>query len=455
MRYIRAQTCWLEGTQDDLRDRRRAVLGIARGVISGNMDAGNLEIDRLWPMIPPDSISPHLANLICIAYKDKPERTFTKDEGEGRDINKGFDDVYESLDVDEVMDAAYRAALFVNIVLILWDDDSKKFLVLTPEYFRITDEAIWVARRTKGPTDAEMKMFKLSPDLCPPGEIVYDVWSHDGKMHYVHNHSGAQIEEEENIYGMLPGVVMKLNKSNDLYGAGISGAAEINAATNLLRLFAMRTALYNGFPVAVGTNMRDDSGGAAAKDGVTIAPGKLLNLQDLDGTAHPDFKYVSPGIYFDKIEEFRQSLIKSFERTEDLPAYLIDESLSPPSGVSLQVMEQPLRRRREKHLPALRRTERTLAKFIQVLKKKTNPTLKCDAFEINYAEVQEFTDKSEELEYDLSKASNGLTTASELARKYLNVQRGITDEEAIALFLKNKQSLSFLTAPEAKISISD
>lgn len=456
LHFVRAQTCWLEGTDEDLRDRRRAVLGVARGVLNPDSDKNiDLAIDKLWPMLPVESISPHLANLICVAYKDKPERSWTKDEADGVEHNKAFESIYEALDVDEIMDMAYRAALFVNSVLILWDEDEGRFLVLTPEYFRITDEGIWVARRTKGPTDAEVKTFWLNKAVCPPGEIVFDVWTHDGKWHRVMNHSGQQIEEELNPYGMLPGVLMKLNKSNDLYGAGISGASEINAATNLLRLFAMRTALFNGFPVAVGVNMQNDSGGAGPKEGIEISPGQMVNLRDPDGTSHPDFKYVSPEFFADKIEDFRQTAIKSFERNEDLPAYLIDESLSPPSGVSLQVMEQPLRRKREKHLSALRRVERTLAKFIQALEKKDHPTLVCDAFEIVYADAQEFTDPAEELNFDLTKAENGFTTPSALARKYLNKQRGITDDEAVAEFKKNKQALSFLVQPTVKESISD
>lgn len=454
MRYIRATTCWLEGTQDDLRDRRRAVLGIARGLIDSKT-AADLELDNIWPMIPVDTISPRLANLICVAYKDAPERTFSKsaDGTENDDMNKGFDDLYDLLNLNEVMDQAYRAALFTNTVLIYWSDEEKKFLVLTPEYFRISDDGIWIARRT-GYTRAERMLYNQR-DAVSEGEIVYDVWN--DKTHEVRNHSGQLMisQCEENKWGMFPGVLMKLIPSNDLYGAGISEAAEINAATNLIGLFELRVALYYGFPIAVGTNMRNDSGGSGAKNNLNMGPGKMLMLQDPDGTAHPDFKFVSPDGKFSDLQEFKRKKISSFIRNQDLPGFLVDESMSPPSGVALQVLESPLNRVRQKHLPALRRTEKTLVKFVEKLGKTMNrPKLAAENFEINYADAQEFTDPSQELEFDLSKAENGLTTPKAFAKKYLNVQRGMTDATAIELMKKNKASLSFLTAPALKESVS-
>lgn len=459
MRYFRAQTIWLEGTQDDIRDRRRAVLGMARGLIDPK-DMPDLEIDNLYPIIPIDTVSPHLANLICIAYKDAPERTFNKDADgeEDDDINKGFDDLYEQYQIDEVMDQAYRAALFTNAVLILWSAEENKFLVLTPEYFRIEENGIWVARRTGIPGVPKWAQPNgpVSSSNTAIGEIVYDVWN--DKTHEVRS-SGGKImvsQCEPNPYGMFPGVLLKLTPSNDLYGAGIAEAADINAATNLIGLFERRIALYYGFPIAVATNMRVDSAGTGPKNNVRMGPGKVLNLNDPDGTAHPDFKYVSPNAPFDKLHEFKQELLKSFERNQDLPAYLIDESIAPPSGVALQVMEQPLRRKRESHRPALRRAEKTLAKFIEILGNKRGGKLELENFEINYTDAQEFTDPSEELEFDNQKMLKGLTTPKAIAKKYLGMRRGTTDELAVAEFQKNKQLFASIATPdETKLSITD
>lgn len=454
MRWIRAQTCWLEGTHDDLRDRRRAVLGIARGIIS-DKDSRELEIDNLYPLIPVDTISPRLANLICVAYKDSPERTFSKgpDGTENNDVNKGFDDLYESLNINEVMDQAYRAALFVNAVLIYWSEEEDRFLVLTPEYFRIADDGIWIARRT-GYTQAERFMYYNPADSVPEGEIVFDVWS--DKMHEVRSHSGQLMASqcEENTWGMFPGVLMKLSPSNDLYGAGISEASEINAATNLVELFARRILLYQGFSVAVGTNIKNDSGGTAAKNNVRLGPGAMLNLQDPDGTAHPDFKFVSPDPKFVEMQEYKRKAIASFEKTHDLPGYLVDDNYgTPPTGVALKVLEKPLNNKRRDHLMSLRRTEKQLAKFVQFLaKKKGRPSLTIENFEINYVDTVEFTDPEEELQFDLSKAKNGLMTPGAFAKKYLNVQRGMTDEKVVEMLKANIASLAFLQPPVVKVS---
>ncbi len=448
LRYVRAITCWMEGTQDDLRDRRRAVLGIARGIISQN-DSRELELDNLWPLIPVETVSPRLANLICVAYKEPPERTYSKTDEE---INAGFDDFYDTLNINEVLDQAYRAALFTNCVLILWSEEENKFLVLTPEYFRIADNGIWIARRT-GYTQAETALY-WKKDAVPEGEIVFDVWT--DTTHEVRNHSGALMASqcEENPWGMFPGVLLKLTPSNDLYGAGIAEAAEINACSNLLDLFALRIALYQGFSVAVGTNIKNDSGGSGAKNNIRIAPGKLLNLQDPDGTAHPDFKFVTPNGKFLEIQEFKQKKIAAFCRSTGLPNFIVDEAAgTPPSGIALSIMERPLNNLRRDHLPALRRTEKTLLKFIQKLaRKKDRPALIADTFEINYAKQQEFVNPSESFAFDLTLSENGLMNPSTLVQKYMGTQRGMTDEKALEILKQNKSQLSFLTeAPIADV----
>ncbi len=443
MRFFRAQTIWLEGTQDDIRDRRRAVLGMARGIIS-QRDAKEMEIDNLYPLIPIDTISPRLANLICVAYKDAPERTFTSTENDG--LDSAFEDMYEELNINEVMDQAYRAALFTNSVLILWSEEEHKFLVLTPEYFRIEENGIWVARRTGVPGVPRWARAdgEISVGTGQVGEIVYDVWN--DTTHEVRN-SGGKIQVaqcEENKYGMFPGVLLKLTPSNDLYGAGITEAADLNAITNLIRLFALRIGFYQGFSVAVLLN----AGGQMEKNDVRIGPGKMLPLNNRGGEpgSNPDFKFVSPDGKFEELENFRKSLIATFERNQDLPGFLVDEIAgAPPTGVALQVLERQLNNRRRDHLPALRRTEKTLVKFVQKLAKlQKRNGLVADTFEIQYAEPQEFTDKASELEYDLMAAQSGLTTPSAFYRKYSKTLRGVTDQEALVEMKKNKSDFSFL-----------
>jgi len=456
MRYFRAQTIWLEGTQDDIRDRRRAVLGMARGIIS-QRDAKELEIDNLYPLIPIDTVSPRLANLICVAYKDAPERTFASDETDNADgINSAFEDLYEELNINEVMDTAYRAALFTNSVLILWSEEEKKFLVLTPEYFRIEENGIWIARRTGVPGVPKWAQAEgeISVNRNMVGEIVYDVWN--DKVHEVRN-SGGKINVaqcEENKYGMFPGVLLKLTPSNDLYGAGITEAADLNAVTNLIRLFALRIAFYQGFSVAVLTNGTENG----AKNDIRIGPGKLLSLQNAGGdpSTQPDFKFVSPNGKFEELESFRKTIISSFERNQDLPGFLVDESAgTPPTGVALQVLERQLNNRRRDHLPALRRTEKTLAKFIQKLASlQKRKTLEADTFEIKYSDPHEFIDPTQELTYDMLLAQNGLLPPSELLKKYSKKQSGMTDDEALAEMKKNKTSFDFLNLQSTSVKAS-
>ena len=412
LRFFRGQTIWLEGTLDDLRERRNAVLGMARSVIGSDMTG---ELEATWPMIAVDTISPRLANAICQAYVRPPTRTFSEDEK----TNDGFRQLYEELDIDNVLNDAYRSALFTNLVFNYWNGE--EFQILTPEYFRLVEDQ-------KG--EPELWMPRREPD-----GIYFDVWN--DTVHVVRAPNGSVTKTLENPYGRMPGVFLKLSKSNDTYGAGITEAADLNCASNLITLNAMRIALYQGFSIGVATDF-----GNAIKSGQRIAPGSFLTPNSFDPAAPPKLEFVSPNGKFQELQTFREGRIAAFQKNQDLPAFLVDETAVPPTGVALQVAERQLNMKRRAHHNPLKVCEAAMAEFVSLIAAERKRTLVADAFSAKFAEPEMFNTPGQSLGYDLMLSRSGLIAPSTIVKKYFDLEQD--DATAAQTMAANKKFFSFL-----------
>lgn len=424
LRFMRGQTIWLEGTLDDLRERRNAILGMARSVIGNNLTG---ELEALWPMLGIDTASPRLANAICHAYVNPPIRTFSTDDS----INDGFDDLYDKLNVNSVLDSAYRSALFTNMAFCYWD--GRCFQVLTPEYFRLTEDIdggreLWMVRRESD-------------------GLYFDVWNDE--VHTVRlGASGAVCKVEKNPYGTLPGVFLRFNQSQDTYGAGITEAADLNCANGLITLFERRIALYQGFSIGIATNF-----GESIKAGQKISPGSILTPNNSGGDAStaPKLEYVTPDGKFAELGEYRDKRMNSFLRNQDLPGFLVDASGVPPTGVALQVAERQINARRRRDQNALRECEKDMAAFVAMLAQLIGrETLELSTFGVKFADPETFNSPEDSYAFDRQLAVDGFITPSALVQKYFGSQRGMTDEAAVALIKKNQAMFSFLTPEGSK-----
>lgn len=417
LEFCRVQTIWLNGDLDDMQGRRRSVESLARSVLSPT-DVPDTELSKWWSLFGTESISPKIADAICTLYNQSPYREFSVDAG----MQSAFTELYDQFEVNHAIKDAYRSALFTNVVLLIPDWETKKIRVLTPDYFRLvgdqTVEEVWIAEGSGGWREKEFCVWSA--------EEIKTVY-HDGKLK----------RSEPNPYDRIPAVLLKLNRSKDLYGAGVTEAAEIATWSNFIKFLSTRVGTFQSFSVGLGVNLE-------LKAGTRIGPGFILNneMKMGDGVPAPSLEYVTPDGKFIDLEKYRQSVIRSFQRNEGLPAYSVDEGTGvAPTGIALQVTERTLNDKRESHSHALIKAEKDLVSLIALLAlHEGKRTLTADNFSVQYADVQAFNDPAVELTYDISLKGEGLLSPSAYVLKYTN-QR-MTDEQAVEFLNKNKAYFS-------------
>jgi hypothetical protein len=340
------------------------------------------------------------------------------------------------------MQEAYRAALFTNTVLLMPDWENETIKVLTPDMFRIV-------------TDGKGNMAKLWLVHGSNGryETEFEEWT--AESHAWYDHKGEISVKrspavEPNKYGRIPAVLLRLNRTNSIYGAGITEAAELNAWNNFIRFLSTNIAVFQSFSVGLASNMGD-----SLTNGVRLGPGQLIvaNNRAGDASTVPSLQYVTPDGKFVDLEEFSKSVVKRFESNQGLPGFIIDSAAGqPPSGMALLVAERPLNKKRKQHTYALTRAEKDLAQLMQTLG-VTNRKFQAQwpdarvvsSFGIQYSKPETFEDPKSSLEYDKALKDEGLLTPSAYTKKYTGLTH--TDEEAIDFINANRQLFSKPTAP--------
>lgn len=418
LQFMRAQTCWLESDIDDLQTRRRAAFAIARHALSPN-DVPDQEMLRSWTLLGVESISPALADSICTLYNEPPIRTFGDvDANTAEATTEGFKEVYAEGDVNSAMMHAYRAALFTNIVAIIpyWSD-RLHLSVITPDLFRYQpatatqEEELWILERDE---NLNLSWRVLTPKV----EKRY----RDGKFYDEHPHT----------LGCLPAILMKLTPSNDIYGAGMTEAAEINAWSNVIRYLSTKIGMAQAHSVAIASNLN-------LAEGTRIGPGHVIVANNAGGdpSTKPEFTYATPDGKFTELESFRNSVLQAFQRNQGLPSFMVDMTAVPPTGIALQVMQRRLNEKRKLHKQAIRRAELDLAVLISKIAKIRGRTLIFDAKKFSVEFVSESTMDISELQFDSARFDLGWIAPSTIAQKYLGMQN-LTDAKALATFAENK-----------------
>jgi hypothetical protein len=425
LKFIRAQTCWLESDIDDLQARRRAGYAIARSALSPT-DVPDQDMVRSWSLLGTESVSPGIADAICTLYNEPPVRTFG-DTG----VDDGMSDVYQMASVNKAMNAAYRLALFTNLVAIVPEWDKKLSLkVIAADQFRYLppgqghEEELWILER-------EVATGRLSFRVLTP--TVQKRW-YDGKF----------FDETPHNYGRLPAVMLKLNPSTDVYGAGITEAAEINAWGSVMRFFSTRIAMFQAHSVGVLINA-----GQNIKPGTRIGPGYILQLDNPGGDASqkPEFTFVSPQGKFTELENYREQALQSFQKNQGLPAFIVDMTGTPPTGIALQIMQRRLTEKRKLHKSAIADAELSLAQLIAVMGAERGRSLLFDPAKFAIEFVGESQPDADELEYDLRRSMAGLMSPSALVEKYMRIR--LDDVQAAALLQKNSAFVNYAPALSA------
>jgi hypothetical protein len=421
LQFIRCQTAFIDSDTDDLHIRRKAAMALAGSVLApdGGMDA---ELQNWWGLIGVETCSNRIADTICTLYDEAPTRTFhTKPE-----INTAFEELYKEFDVNTAMQRAYRYALFTNIVLLWPDFENKTIKVLTPDHFRL-----------EGIDDKIHRVWIITYNA--KNEIEYQAWSDDKVTLYDSKGKELGAREQPNPYGRIPGTFLKLNPSNDLYGSGMSEAAEINAWSNVVGFLATRISVFQSYSVALATNLK-------LKQGTKLGPGYVLEASNMGGdpSQNPDLKFITPDGKFLELEQHRRNRIKSFEHANGLPGFMDEMAGTPPTGIALTVLERPLNKKRKQHQFALVKAERDFAELLGTVVEKQSSKmgvvrrLPIDAtFAVSYVKPATFTEPSNELEHDLKLMEYGFISPTAIAQKYLGMT-GVSDQDAVTEINKNK-----------------
>lgn len=419
LQFMRCQTAFLDSERDDLIIRRRAALSMAANVLSPEGQITS-ELQKWSDLVGVESCSNRLADAICTLYDEAPTRVFSEDQG----VNEGFDQLYKDFDVNGAMAQAYRYALFTNLVLLWPKWGSKEIDVLTPDYFRVegTDgkiSALWLCFNEN--TGKETYFERWDANECQTYDAKGKVWT---------------MKCTPNLYKRIPGTFLKLNRSKDLYGSGITEAAEINAWNNVIGLLSTRISVFQSYGIMLALNMD-------IAQGTNTGPGSWITAANRGGdpSTVPDLRFITQDGKFLDLDKQRRDRVRAFEHNHGLPGFLVDESSgTPPTGIALQVLERPLNKKRKQHIPALLTAEKDLAELLaQLAGSVQRRALAVDpkAFAVNYAKPETFTEPSAEFEFDLKKMERGFTSPSALASKYLGMN-GVSDKDAMDVINKNK-----------------
>jgi hypothetical protein len=243
---------------------------------------------------------------------------------------------------------------------------------------------------------------------------------------------GRFYDEVEHGLGVLPAVLMKLIPSNDIYGAGMTEASEINAWSNVIRYFSTKIGMSQAFSTALATNLN-------LAEGTRIGPGHVIVANNImsDASTKPEFVYVTPDGKFTELEKFRTSVLDAFQRNQGIPSFMVDMSATPPTGIALLVMQRRLNEKRKLHKQAIRRAEMDLATLVSKIAKLHNRSVLFDPKYFSVEFTAETMDDISSLQYDAARFQLGWIAPATIAQKYLGLQN-VTDAEALSKFAEYK-----------------
>lgn len=426
MKFVFAQVCWLDSDLYALQSRRQCVYAFGEKIFDNPNNSPRFH--DWWNFFGIESNSGKLADAVCTLYNDAPYREFTeglafKSEDSQADMQEALTELYEEYNVNLAFKTAYRYAYFVNCVVLMPDFETKSIDVLTPDMFRFLGPELWY--------------IKVKYDEKGNQVIQYHVW--DSKEHRIVDNAGKVVSREANPYKRVPATILKLNQTTELYGSGVSEAAEINVWQNMINYFTTKIGVNQSHSILAAFNIPTDQIknqylGAGA---VLVLEG--TKIEGLD----PKLEYITPQNFTDKLEEQKQKRVRQFERDQGLPGFLVDEGAGqPPTGAALQVMERGLNEKRKEHRYALVKCEKD---FADLMAKGTNHhdkqrSLVVGKLSVQYADVETFNDPKAEFEHDKQLKAEGLISPSAYVQKYTS-QR-LTDEQAVKFMNDNKAAFA-------------
>lgn len=425
--YAASQVCWLDQGRQDLDDRRDLVYNYSLRWL------GLEDVQPYRHVIPTKSYVDKYIDSVATLFNEDPKRVFSVSSDI---INQDFENLLKQADANSKFQQAYRYALLTNVVSVYPAFDAQGSMtinVLTPDKFCVvTDD--------EGNVIETWEIHAVTHKGTSRQQTEFRVWTNDFYYHADYQGNPIQSSVIANPYGRIPRTFLRLTEPCDreFYSSGDGDITFFSAWANFMLFQATKIATYQGAPLSIAYNMD------LAKDAV-IAPGKLIEIKTppLPDAGEPRFEFANPGADYFAMAAFVATEQKELLQGKGLPAFVLDSSITPPSGIALAILERELVEKRKSHASALAHFE---ADFMSLLATVVNtdgnrgPALllptSLPEFSVEYRTSRLYMEPEAEFAHDMKLVEAGLKYPGEIAKKYLNAQ--VSDADAVILRDSNK-----------------
>lgn len=405
--YYRALVVFLQSDPQSVVDRRRLLYSYCKAEFK-TAEAHDT-LNRYRKQLPIDSRVRRVVRNICSAYDEAPQRTWTGDV---------METLYEALRMNAAMRGIYQRARMTGMVMVRpvyvngrWHVD-----YMTPDKFSVeTDPNDW---RT------------VTAVTYPQGSgdtIEYVTWTADSVI--VRDYNGRELSADDNPYGRIPWVQIRLGDDDGVYTGGMLELVEGQLDVNKGKWLSTVNLTFAGQPVWVAINMRTAN--------LSFSPDKIIQL---DGVRQgegldipPELVPVSPEAAYQMIDDHARLREQMMQQAEGIPASMVrDTNGEPPSGVARLIERQELTEIRIADQESLRDFEREFAEVVALVARTDAgvSTPESPLESVSFAEEGLLMDPKDEYEFDKMKLADGALSPEQFYEKWADLTEDIEAEVA-------------------------
>lgn len=360
-----------------------------------------------------DNIQKILNRLTVGIYENPPVRELYTGETLDETNSAKLNDLLESVSFNETMKQAFKAGKYFNCLegYVTWDKENNKcrLELITPESYSVNVKPNDYLSKSK------IYIQKYNSDK---NEIYFAVWS--DTEHYFLDGSGNIFylegnEQGKNPYKKIPAIKLQFQKGIEYFGEPNWDLFDTQFALDVKMTNNLYTEMFEGFSVAVGTNL-------PMKEGQVLSPGMVLNSTNVkEGDIPPDLKFITPGTDFKMLTDSLDFEVKDCLRAQGINAATSSLETSVQSGRAKEIDELELREQRETSKETIYKFEYDLINLL--------------------IEVNNYNDKSNQIKGDLyiefSEESVAESSKDKIERRKFNLENHI--ETPIDFIMQDKE----------------
>lgn len=397
--YYRALTAFLRSDPESIIDRRRLLYYYLKAEFK--TDAASDTLNRYRKQLPVDSTVRRVVRNMCAAYDEEPTRRFAEFDG----THELMVSLYQAMRSASALPRIYQRARMTGLVPVrpLYLNGKWTLDYMTPDQFRITTD----------PDDWRTVTSITYPQASRTSGIEYLTWTADSKITTSYN--GVETSED-NPYGRIPWVMLRLGDEDGVYPAGMMELVESQLDNNKIKWLSSVNLTFAGSPVWLALNMGTSQ--------LTLSPDKIISIDGVTAgegqDIPPQLDVISPEPAYQAIDDFRREREKVMQQNEGIPSSMVSDSGGqPPSGVARLIERQELLEIRYADQKALTEFERELATVVALVAQVDAGVTVGDVdLTINFAEETMYLDPQDEYALDKTKLLDGSTAPEAFYRKW-------------------------------------